>query len=213
MFTKVPAGGKGPWIVVGAALVLAAFGAACSSSAKSSSGSGATATPTTAAPVTAATSEPTVTTPETTAAPTSPPTTVPQAASVGSAIAFDDRSGNKGTVTLAQVIDPAQTTNSIGNPEAGKRLIGVKFVIAATAGIVNGNANVDSSLEASNNQTYKPTFNDIAGCTNFDGGDYSVTAGRTATGCVTFELATALKVAYVRFSPGYSNSIAEWKVP
>lgn len=166
-------------------------------------------TPATASSGTAAT------TPATAAPATAAPTTVPAVAHVGSALAVEDSQSNKGTVTLVQVIDPAQGSDSYTTPDAGKRFVGAKFTVAGTAGTLKDDANNDATLIGSDGQTYTADFNDIAGCTNFDGGSFTVASGSSSTGCVVFQVPTGVTVAKVRFdiNGGFGNSIAEWKVP
>ena len=141
--------------------------------------------------------------------------TSPKLAHVGSAIAVSDDKGNKGNVTLTQVMDPAQGANEFATPDNGKRFVGVKLVIAGTSGTLSDDANSDASVIGSDNQTYNFDLNDIAGCTNFDNGEFTVATGSTSTGCVVFQLPTGVSVSKVRFdiNGGFGNNIAEWLVP
>lgn len=147
---------------------------------------------------------------------TAPPaTSAPQLAHVGSAIAVTDDQHNKANVTLAQVVDPAQGADSYTTPDNGKRFVAAKFVIAATSGTVHDDANNDATIIGSDNQTYSADFSNIAGCTNFDSGNFTVAAGSSSTGCVVFQIPTGVTVSKVRFNvvSGFADATAEWLVP
>lgn len=142
-------------------------------------------------------------------------TAAPSIAHVGSAIALTDQKGNKANVTLAQVINPAQGADQFTTPDNGKRFVGLKFVIAATSGTVSDDADSDATIIGSDNQTYQADFSDIAGCTNFDSGTFTVAAGGSSTGCVVYQLPTGVNVSKVRFdiAGGFGDTVAEWLVP
>ena len=108
MFTSEHAGGRRPWILVGAALTFMAPGAACSSSSKASSSSGSTPTPTT----TIGTVAPTTTTTATTVAPTATSLTLAAwGAAHGTSIALVISTAN-GLVSAIDKGDPTAINTS-----------------------------------------------------------------------------------------------------
>ena len=143
-----------------------------------------------------------------------PPTTLLKVAHVGSTLTV---SGDNQTadMTLAQVIDPAQGADQYTTSDAGKRFVGVNFVIAATAGTLSGDANNDANVTGSDNQTYNADFSNIVGCTNFSSGSYTIAQGSTSTGCVIYQIPTGVKVSKVQFSlsGGFGGTAGEWLVP
>lgn len=125
--------------------------------------------------------------------------------------------GSKGlAVTLQQVIDPAQGADQFTTPDAGNRFVAAKFQIVnnGTAAF-SDDANGDVTLIGSDNQSYTADFSDIAGCTNFSSGQFTLASGASATGCVNFQLPNAVKASKVQFQPnsGFSNNTGEWLVP
>lgn len=115
-------------------------------------------------------------------------------------------------VQLQQVIDPAQSSNQYLTPDAGNRFVGVKVQITNPGPAnVQDDANNDITAIGSNGQIYTADFDTIAGCTNFNDGDYGLTSKASAVGCVTFQIPTGVAVTKVDFVG--SNSRAEWNVP
>jgi hypothetical protein len=97
-------------------------------------------------------------------------------------------------------------------PNTGNRFVGVKVEISnpGTANIQD-DANSDFTVIGNNGQIYTADFDSIAGCTNFNDGEYGLTPNASAIGCVTFQLPTGVTVTKVEFQG--SNSNAEWDVP
>ena len=69
------------------------------------------------------------------------------------------------------------------------------FTIQGITGSSSDDANNDATLIGSNGQTYTAGFNAIAGYTNFNNGDYTVSAGDNSVGAVTFQVPVAVTVA------------------
>jgi Domain of unknown function (DUF4352) len=103
------------------------------------------------------------------------------------------------TVTAVTVLDPAQGSGQFSTADAGKRLVGVQFQITGTQGYAHDDANLDASLQGSDGQVYQPDFTTLAIGTNFSSGDFSVTAGKTQTGWVTFQVPAGVKVSSVQW--------------
>lgn len=190
------------YLLVGVAVAGAILLAGCGSATVNSSPVASTTAAAKAAPVTKATVK------------AAPKTTAPPAvAHVGSTVAVkgDNEDLN---VQLAALMDPAPGSDEFTTPDPGKRFIGVKLVIADVGSkAVQDDANNDVSVVGSDNQTYSPDFADLAGCTNFNSGTFTLAPGATSTGCVTFDLPSTVKVVKVAFSPPFSGNVSEWLVP
>jgi hypothetical protein len=105
-----------------------------------------------------------------------------------------DQSGNKMTVTLTKVIDPAQGADQFTTAGNGNRFVGAVFTITGISGTFSDDANNDATLIGSNGQTYTADFDSIAGYTNFNNGEYNVSAAENSVGAVTFQLPLTVKV-------------------
>lgn len=134
---------------------------------------------------------------------------------VGTSYAVTDESGNKMSVTLTQVIDPAQGADQFTSPQSGNRFVGAVFDIKGINGTVSDDANNDATLIGSNGQTYTADFDSIAGYTNFNHGEYSVSAGESSVGAVTFQVPVAVTVSKIEWSAngGLGGAPAEWLIP
>jgi hypothetical protein len=119
--------------------------------------------------------------------------------------------GGKIAVTLMQIINPATVADGTG--DTGKTYMAAKLKIADTGPTpVEGAVNVNASVLGSDNQSYKPDFNDVAECTNFESGTFHLGPGESSTGCVVFALprgVTPAKVIYVP-SAGFADDFGEW---
>jgi hypothetical protein len=146
---------------------------------------------------------------------TAPAPTSSLSGPVGTSYAVTDPSGNKMSVTLTQVIDPAQGADQFTSPQNGNRFVGAVFDIKGINGTVSDDANNDATLIGSNGQTYTADFDSIAGYTNFNHGEYSVSAGESSVGAVTFQVPGAVTVSKVEWSAngGLGGAPAEWLIP
>ena len=134
---------------------------------------------------------------------------------VGTSYAVTDASGNKMSVTLTLVIDPAQGADQFTSPQSGNRFVGAVFDIKGINGTVSDDANNDATLIGSNGQTYTADFDSIAGYTNFNHGEYSVSAGESSVGAVTFQVPEAVTVSKIEWSANgaLGGAPAEWLIP
>ena len=134
---------------------------------------------------------------------------------VGTSYSASDQNGNNMTVTLTQVIDPAQGADQFTSPQKGNRFVGAAFGIKGINGTFSDDANNDATLIGSNGQTYTADFDSIAGYTNFNDGEYSVSAGESSAGAVTFQVPVAVTVSKIEWSAngGLSGAPAEWLIP
>ncbi|MGH3180540.1 MAG: hypothetical protein ACRDOH_17750 [Streptosporangiaceae bacterium] len=134
---------------------------------------------------------------------------------VGTTYAVTDQSGNKMSVTLTQVIDPAQGADQFSTPQSGNRFAGAVFTVKGISGTFSDDANNDATLIGSNGQTYTADFDSIAGYTNFNNGEYNVSAGESSVGAVTFQVPLAVTVSKIEWSAngGLGGAPAEWLIP
>lgn len=135
-------------------------------------------------------------------APTNPQTTL------GSSLTLD---GSQ--VTIQKVIDPI--TTQIAASDASTRFIAVQLQITnGTAATLTGNANINVTVMRSDNQSAEIGFNVADECTNFNSGQYTLSPGSSATGCVLFEIPNGLTAAKIQynFNGGYSGQTGEWLV-
>lgn len=139
----------------------------------------------------------------------------PKAASVGAYFDVKDESGDTYRVTLDKIIDPAQGADEFSTPDNGTRFVGAVFTIKAISGSPQDeDANNDAALVGSNGQTYNFDIASIAGYTDFSNGQINVAQGDTATGAVTFQVPTGVKVSKVQWSTssGFGSTV-QWNVP
>lgn len=129
---------------------------------------------------------------------------------VGTPLTATDGSGDVMNVALVQIVDPAQGANEFETPNNGFRFVGAKFKITGQSGTFSDDANNDAVIVGSDGQSYTADFDDIAGCTNFNDGDFAVTPGDSSTGCVTFQLPQNVKVASVQWGGELGGTPASW---
>lgn len=143
-----------------------------------------------------------------------PSATAHPIAHVGSLI---DVGGSHGLgITLTQVIDPAQGADQFTTPDAGKRFVAVELSIKNNGSATySDDANNDTSVIGSDNQSYTADFDSVSECTNFNDGDIRLAAGESISGCVVFQLPTGINAVKVQYTPdsGFSGSTGEWQVP
>jgi hypothetical protein len=130
---------------------------------------------------------------------------------VGTSYTVTDSNGNKISVILARVIDPAQGADQFTTPQSGSRFVGAVFNIKGISGTFSDDAINDATVIGSNGQTYTADFDSIAGYTDFNHGEYSVSAGESSVGAVTFQIPLAVKVSKVEWSAngGFGGAPAE----
>jgi len=125
-----------------------------------------------------------------------------------------DDSGNKMSVKLVKVIDPAQGADEFTTPDHGKRFVGAVFVLAGKAGRFSDDANNDALIIGTNGQTYTADFDSIAGYTDFNDGTFNLSPGERSKGAVTFQVPVRVRVAKVEWdaSSGFGGAPAEWVI-
>lgn len=118
-------------------------------------------------------------------------------------------------VTLLRVIDPAQGKNEFNSPDAGKRFVTINLKISNNGqSAASDNADNNTVVIGTDNQTYNDDLSDVSECTDFNYGSYTLSAGSSITGCVTFQLPSDVNVAKVQFTPhsGYDSHTGEWTI-
>jgi len=133
----------------------------------------------------------------------------PATSDLGATIGLDGAS-----FTLLRVIDPAAGASQYTTPNAGFRFVGLKFAIKnnGSAGI-SDNANSDAVIIGTDDQSYTADFNAIAGCTNFNYGDYKLFSGDRVVGCVTFQIPNRVRVFKVEYTPtGFNSTTGIWRL-
>ena len=118
-------------------------------------------------------------------------------------------------VTLVKAFDPARpATSTVTTPKAGDRYVATLFSIRDTGtSKVKGDANDSVTVIGSTNETYTPAIATFAECTNFDYGSFQLSRGKSASGCVVFEVPKAIGVTSVMWSPTLrfgGRKPAEW---
>lgn len=119
--------------------------------------------------------------------------------------------GNNGlSITLVRIIDPAEGTDEYNTPSASKHLVAVdvKIVNDGTSAFQD-NANNNITLIGSDNHKYTNDIDSVSECTNFNYGDYTLSAGSGTTGCVVFQVPNGVSAAKVQFENSL-HDVAEW---
>lgn len=139
-----------------------------------------------------------------------PVTSTSTPVSVGSPQTVHDFFGDTMSVTVTQILDPATAGTGSGLADPGYRFVAVEASLSNASALVGGDANLAVTVTGSDGVTYTADFGTASQCTNFTYGEFQVPAGDTATGCVLFQLPTAVTVASVQFSldDGYLDTVA-----
>ena len=135
---------------------------------------------------------------------------------VGATQAVSDESGDQASVTLTQVIDPATSDNQYLTPDPGKRFVATVLTIRNTgSSALQGDADSDSTLIGSDNQSYTADFSSVSECTNFANGSYQLNVGESVNGCVTFQLPIGVSPSKFKYSAsgGFGGAFSEWLIP
>ena len=134
---------------------------------------------------------------------------------VGTSYSVTDGNGDEISVTLTHLISPAEGADQFNTPQNGDRFVGAVFTIRGVSGTFSDDANNDATLIGSNGQTYTADFDSIAGYTNFDDGEYTVSAGESSVGAVTFQIPLGVGIAKIEWSAnaGLSGAPGEWLIP
>lgn len=115
-------------------------------------------------------------------------------------------------IRLSKVLDPAHPEAAARPIPKGERLVGAKFVITETKGLLYDDIENDTLMLGSDNRTYEPTLLAASGCRELS--TLVLKARASAVGCVNFLLPKGVKVRIVEFqaNAGTANNIEAWKV-
>jgi hypothetical protein len=139
------------------------------------------------------------------------PTTGP----VGTTFTVNDSENNAVyRVTVLDVLQNAAPDNSFDAAKSGDHLVGVELKITGVSGSDTDDANNNTAVAGSNDQTYNSNIGGIAAGTNFNSGQYNVSAGESTIGWVNFQVPNGVTVASVVWTPdsGMGGSPAHWTV-
>jgi hypothetical protein len=132
---------------------------------------------------------------------------------IGTTYTVTAQDGTEYSVTLSSISDPAKPADAYLGPDKGKRFVAARFIIKGVSGHSSDNANSMANLIGTDEQTYEADFDDVAGCTNFNSGEFSVTAGKQSVGCVVFQVPKTVKTASVTWGDTFSDSQpATWQI-
>ena len=133
------------------------------------------------------------------------------AASRSNTLLFEDDSGVPYSVTALGVLF-GEPLDEFNVPSPGDYLLVAAFRVTDISARydVSDDANVDAIVVGSDDQTYTASFDSVTQCTNFDGGDFQLEPGESATGCVVFELPDAVQVKEVKWVT--LSGVGEWPV-
>ena len=140
-------------------------------------------------------------------------TPAPSNAKVGDTINIGGSSGL--AVALVKIFDPAQGADQYTTADAGKRFVAVELKITNNGtSSYNDDANNNATLIGSDNQSYTSDLNNVSECTNFSNGQYTLAAGESSTGCVTYQLPNGVNTTKIQFqtNSGMSGNTGEWTV-
>lgn len=119
-------------------------------------------------------------------------------------------------VTATSITDPAQSGSQYLTPDNGNKYVAVNLTIENKGSTsYKDDADNDTSVVGSDNQTYTASLASVSGCTDFDNGQVNLSAGATVSGCITFEVPSNVSIARVQYTPnsGFSDDTAEWQNP
>lgn len=133
---------------------------------------------------------------------------------VGTTYSVTDNSGNIYDITLTRTIDPARGADQFNAPSNGFRFVGAVLSLKGVSGHSSDDVNLDAMLIGSDGQTYQADFNRIAGYTNFNSGQFSISTGQTSTGAVTFQVPHGVSVARIQWDStgGFRGQPVEWVI-
>jgi hypothetical protein len=118
------------------------------------------------------------------------------------------------SVTASQVFDPAAAAAGAGLPDSGYRFVAVLVsLVNNSTEEVSDDADFTLTVAGSDGQTYTADFGTVSQCSGFydNSGFFDLAPGDSTSGCVIFQVPTAVSVQSISFSlaQGYLDT-AEW---
>jgi len=137
-------------------------------------------------------------------------------AHVGSTISLTDESGNKFNVTVVQVVDPGQGTDTFTTADAGTRFVGVefKFTNSGTATISPTPDNEATVIDFTGHGESPDVGSQLSNCAPFPD-NISISSGSSLEGCETFDVPSGATVAKIQYTPssGFASDTGQWLNP
>lgn len=125
----------------------------------------------------------------------------------------DTGTGTSYSVTLNKVVYGLSGANEAYTPDPGKRYVVADFTVRGIKGTTSNNdANSDATIVGSDDQTYSPVFDQVAGYTNFNSGDFTLTPGEKESGAVVFELPDTVDGIRVQWQEFLSDAVGTWEL-
>jgi hypothetical protein len=139
---------------------------------------------------------------------------MPAPAALGTTQTIHDFYNDPLSVTASQVFDPATAAAGAGLPDSGYRFVAVLVsLVNNSTEEISDDANFTMTIAGTDGQTYTADFGTVSQCSGFydSSGFFDLAPGDSTSGCVVFELPTAVNVQSVSFSlaQGYLDT-AEW---
>jgi heme/copper-type cytochrome/quinol oxidase subunit 2 len=137
----------------------------------------------------------------------------PATGHIGDTATVTDSSGDQYSVTIKQVIDPAQPADQFNTPDNGKHLVGVVYQVKVISGKIDDAAGNCATLIGSDGKAYTTTISSIAGYSDTTT-LIKLNAGESVTGAVVFQVPDAVHASTVKWTPdsGFADSTATWNV-
>jgi len=153
-----------------------------------------------------------------TSAPAATPTPTPSLTTAPVGGTFTDTTTNNttgATTTYNVTLDKVDQNAALGPYETltngNDHVTGAEFTIAGTSGQTSDDANSDAVAVGTDGQDYTFSANSITDGTNFNYGEFNVSAGQTVNGWVSFELPPGVSIASIQWAPG-GGQAATWTV-
>jgi hypothetical protein len=144
----------------------------------------------------------------------SPIAGTPVAGALGTTETIHDFYNDPLSVTASQVFDPATAAAGAGLPDSGYRFVAVLVsLVNNSTEEISDDANFTMTVAGTDGQTYTADFGTVSQCSNFydNSGFFDLAPGDSTSGCVIFQVPTAVSVQSISFSlaQGYLDT-AEW---
>jgi hypothetical protein len=146
------------------------------------------------------------------AAPAAP--TAPATGKLGDTAVVTDSSGDKYSVQLLRVTDPAAGADQYSQPDNGKHFTGVTFKVTVLSGKLDDSADNCVTSIGTDNQGYTTSVQNLAVGTDFSNGQIKLAAGESMTGTVNIAVPNGVHLTTVKWTPdsGFAGSTATWTV-
>lgn len=146
------------------------------------------------------------------AAPTSTPAPV---AHVGDSVSIAGNGGEKLSVQIVRVVDPASGTDEFNSASAGKHFVAVQFKLTNTGTAAYSDApGNDAKVLDGQGQSFSSDFSDTTAGPSFADNQVNIGPGASQLGFITFQMPDGDHVAKVQFTTdsGFGQT-GEWLVP